>query len=216
MEKLLGSWEKLTLSESEGNKFVVQDEQGVGEFLLAVKFYTKRVLNMEAIAKTFTLLWKTRKGFEIRDMGDHMVLFVFPEALDIERIRTFDKHLVALKRMDTNEDIRKLDFSVTRFWVQIHDLPLRSFSLAVAKEIVSIAGNVDSRASEEGSGNAFNFMRLRVAVDTSKPMCRGRKITMENGKEGWVSFKYERLPNICYWCGMLTHSDRDCLLWGKK
>nr|POE83141.1 hypothetical protein CFP56_60940 [Quercus suber] len=29
---------------------------------------------MEAIAKTFTLLWKTKKGFEIRDMGDHMVL----------------------------------------------------------------------------------------------------------------------------------------------
>ena len=221
MEKLLGSWEKLTLSESEGNKFVVQDEQGVGEFLLAAKFYTKRILNMEAIAMTFTLLWKTRKGFEIRDMGEHMVLFVFPEASDIERILrgepwTFDKHLFALKRMDTNEDIRKLDFSVTHFWVQIHDLPLRSFSMAVAKEVVSIAGSVDSRALAEGSGNAFNFMRLRVAVDISKPMCRGRKITMANGKEGWVSFKYERLPNICYWCGMLTHSDRDCLLWEKS
>ena len=122
MEKLLGSWEKLSRSESKGNKFVVRDEPRVGEFLLAEKFYTKRVLNMEAIAKTFTLLWKTRKGFEIRDMGDHKVLFVFPEALDIERILlrepwTFDKHLVALKRMVTNEDIRKLDFSVTRFWV---------------------------------------------------------------------------------------------------
>ena len=219
MEKLLGSWEKLTLSESEGNKFVVRDEPGVGEFLLAAKFYTKRVLNMEAIAKTFTLLWKTKKGFEIRDMGDHMVLFVFPKASNIERILrgepwTFDKHLIALKRMDTNEDIRKLDFSVTRFRVQIHDLPLRSFSLV--KEIVSIAGNVDSKVSEEVSGNAFNFMRLRVAVDISKPMCRGQKITMANGKEGWVSFKYERLPNICYWCGMLTHSDRDCLLWEKS
>ena len=189
MEKLLGSWEKLSLSESKGNKFVVRDEPRVGEFLLAEKFYTKRVLNMEAITKTFTLLWKTRKGFEIRDMGDHMVLFVLPEASDIERILrgelwTFDKHLVALKRMDTNEDIRKLDFSVTRFWVQIHDLPLRSFSLVVAKEIVSIAGNVDSKVSEEVSGNAFNFMRLRVAVDTTKPMCRGRKIAMANGKEG--------------------------------
>ena len=60
---------------------------------------------------------------------------------------------------------------MTRFWVQIHDLPLRSFSLAVAKEIVSIAGNVDSGASEEGCGNAFNFIWLRVAVDTSKPFC---------------------------------------------
>jgi len=86
MEKLLGSWEKLSLSDSKGNKFVVRDELGVGEFLLAAKFYTKRVLNMEAIAKTFTLLWKTKKGFEIRDMGDHMVLFVFPKASDIKRI----------------------------------------------------------------------------------------------------------------------------------
>ena len=60
---------------------------------------------------------------------------------------------------------------MTRFWVQSHDLPLRSFLLAVAKEIVSIAGNVDSGASEEGRGNAFNFIRLRVVVDTSKPLC---------------------------------------------
>ena len=94
--------------------------------------------------------------------------------------------------------------------------PLRSFSLVVAKEIVSIVGNVDSRASEVGCGNAFNFMQLRVVVDTTKPMCRGHKIAMANDKEGWVSFKYERLPNICYWCGMLTHSDRDCLLWEKS
>ncbi|KAK7858587.1 hypothetical protein CFP56_011439 [Quercus suber] len=92
---------------------------------------------MEAIAKTFTLLWKTKKGFEIRDMGDHMVL---------------------------------------------------GDSL-LAKEIVSIAGNVDSRALEEGCRNAFNFIQLRVAVDKSKPFCRGHKIAMANGKEGWVSFK---------------------------
>ena len=161
-----------------------------------------------------------QKGFEIRDMGDHMVLFVFPEASNIERVLlgepwTFDKHLVALKRMDVNEDIRELGFSMTRFWVQIHDLPLQSFSVAI-EEIVSIVGSVDSKASEAGCGNAFNFIRLRVAVNTSKPLCRGRKISMANGKEGWVSFKYERLPTICYWCGKLTHSDRECPLWEKS
>ena len=26
-------------------------------------------------------------------------------------------------------------------------------------------------------------------------------------------FKYERLPNICYWCGKMDHSDRDCDIW---
>ena len=50
MEKLLGLWEKLSFLEFEGSKFVVRDEPGVGEFLLAAKFYTSRVLKMEAIA----------------------------------------------------------------------------------------------------------------------------------------------------------------------
>ena len=29
----------------------------------------------------------------------------------------------------------------------------------------------------------------------------------------WISFKYERLPNLCYWCGQLTHDNKDFELW---
>ena len=36
---------------------------------------------------------------------------------------------------------------------------------------------------------------------------------MENGKKSWVTFKYEILPNICYWCGKMDHLDRDCEIW---
>ena len=88
--------------------------------------------------------------------------------------------------------------------------------MAIAKEIVSIVSQVDMKASKEGDSNNFNFLRLKVVMDTSKPLCRGRKITMVDGKEGWVRFKYERLPNICYWCGKLTHSDKECPLWEKN
>ena len=38
MEKLMGSWEKLSLSESEGNKFAIRDDQEAEEHLLAAKF----------------------------------------------------------------------------------------------------------------------------------------------------------------------------------
>ena len=31
-----------------------------------------------------------------------------------------------------------------------------------------------------------------------------------------MSFKYERLPIFCYWCGLLCHDDRDCELWLKS
>ena len=27
---------------------------------------------------------------------------------------------------------------------------------------------------------------------------------------GWVGLKYERLPNYCYWCGHVSHGEKDC------
>ena len=56
-------------------------------------------------------------------------------------------------------------------------------------------------------------MRVQVIIDVSKPLCRGKKITLDDGINGWVSFKFERLPNICYWYGCLMHNNKDCELW---
>lgn len=55
-------------------------------------------------------------------------------------------------------------------------------------------------------------MRVRVAVDVTKPLCRGRVMTWD-GREGWVLFMYERLSKICYWCGRLSHDDKECAVW---
>lgn len=41
---------------------------------------------MEAIARTFKLVWRTRKGFEVRDMGNHLVLFSFSDESDVARV----------------------------------------------------------------------------------------------------------------------------------
>ena len=50
-------------------------------------------------------------------------------------------------------------------------------------------------------------------MDISLPLCCGRVVSMKNGKKSWVTFKYESLPNICYWCGKMDHLDRDCEIW---
>lgn len=57
------------------------------------------------------------------------------------------------------------------------------------------------------------FTRVKVTLDISLPLCHGHLLSLENGEKLWVSFKYERLPNLCYCCGRLDHSDRECSLW---
>lgn len=43
-----------------------------------------------------------------------------------------------------------------------------------------------------------NLMRVRVAVDVTKPLRRGRVITWDQGRERWAFFMFERLPKIYY------------------
>lgn len=56
-------------------------------------------------------------------------------------------------------------------------------------------------------------MRVRVTLDLNLPLCCGRVITFAEGGKSWVWFKYERLPNLCYWYGRLDYNDKNCELW---
>ena len=85
-------------------------------------------------------------------------------------------------------------------------------TLEVAVKICEVVGDV----LQPVAPNVFDggsFLRVQVSVDISLPLCRGRLISLNNEKQVWVSFKHERLPSVCYWCGWLTHNDRDCECW---
>lgn len=86
MVALSKKWEKFSLSEHEGDQYLVQEDEIEEGNFLAASFFTSQVLSMEAIARTFKLLWRTRKGFEVWDMGNHRVLFKFKDPSDVERV----------------------------------------------------------------------------------------------------------------------------------
>ena len=55
-----------------------------------------------------------------------------------------------------------------------------------------------------------DFLRVHVEIDVSKPLCRGRRVALDKKEEIWISFKYEKLPNFCYWCNLISHDGKDC------
>ena len=58
----------------------------------------------------------------------------------------------------------------------------------VAENICDIVGEVQKLASavtDEGG----HFIRVRVMIDITLPLCQGRVITLENGSKHWVRFR---------------------------
>ena len=58
-----------------------------------------------------------------------------------------------------------------------------------------------------------DFLQIRFKVHVSKPLCKGRRVTLDDKDEVWVSSKYEKLPNFCYRCGKVSHMDKECEKW---
>jgi hypothetical protein len=218
MEEIDSLWKRLSLNEIEGDKFNLGSSTQTVSYSLAAKFYTRRILNVEAVTRTFKPLWRTERGFSAKDMGDNILLFEFEDEADMERVLfaepwSYDKYLVAFCRVVEDVEIENVVFDRVTFWVQIHNLPMLSLKREVAEALGRGIGEVlTSTESEEEMGGG-RVMRIRVKVDITKPLCRGRKIGLANGKEGWAAFKYERLSNFCYWCGLVTHGEQDCAHW---
>ena len=68
----------------------------------------------------------------------------------------------------------------------------------LGKSIGRSIGKVVQVADLEENGTIGHSFRVQVSIDVSKSLSRGRKLWDNGVVVGWVSFCYERLPNLCY------------------
>ena len=99
MESLASKWNRLSLSEKEGPGFLLSNSYQSNNFTLAAKFLTKRALSVDAGIKTFKPLWQPRNSFKVKSVGDHILLFIFDNKSEADRVISSerwssDKHLV--------------------------------------------------------------------------------------------------------------------------
>ena len=59
----------------------------------------------------------------------------------------------------------------------------------VAEQLCEALGTVN-RGEDESAMVGDRFVRGRVTLNISKPLCRGRVITLDDGKDLRIPFKY--------------------------
>ena len=193
MEELTRKYDNLSLSVREGRKVILSKKCHGSEHVLVAKFYTKRALNMEAVARTFYPLWRTKESFHITNSGNNLLLFDFDLEVDAKKVIlgepwSYNRHLVIFQRFDGSKALKDIEFKFCYFWIQIHDIPYKFMLEETVKEIGETIGPLINPC-DASKWKGGMFLHVRVRIDTTRPLCHKRRVTFEEGLEQWVSFQ---------------------------
>nr|POE95537.1 uncharacterized protein CFP56_01578 [Quercus suber] len=161
------------------------------------------------------MFWKPNKGVQISEIDEDLFLVEFGDGKDKKRVIemcpwSYEKQLVLIQDFEGELTLKEIDIRWAPFWIQIYNLPLKCRMKETGCAIGLSLGLVMDLDVPESGVQWGKFLRVRVHIDAMKCLECGKKVTIEGGESRWVSFKYERLPNFYYRCGLLNHALKDC------
>lgn len=124
----------------------------------------------------------------------------------------FDKNIVLMQDYDGNCQSSKICLDHASFWIRLYDLSLNYMNGSIVRHIGNSLWEVEDIDIPEKSLVWGEFLRICVKLDIHKPLPRIKRLCLGNSDAVWVRLKYEKLPNLCYYCGLFELVDRDCTL----
>ncbi|XVE95711.1 hypothetical protein REPUB_Repub02eG0122900 [Reevesia pubescens] len=213
-------WAKLALTDEEQSvvaieKSWVEDTFERSGHCLVGKLMTKKMVNVEALKIVLSKVWKVSRSLDTKEEGDKMFLFYFGNKKEKDRVLltqpwSFNKSLLVLSKMDGFSTPDAINMDWCSFWVQIHGLPFGLMNERVGIVIGESLGDVEEVETTTDNVAWGKFVRVRVHLNVHKPLRRVGRISLENGKNLVVSFKFEKFPDVCYACGCLDQQKSDC------
>ncbi|KAK2993812.1 hypothetical protein RJ640_027690 [Escallonia rubra] len=155
------------------------------------------------------------RNVEIKQVGDNLFLIQFQNHGDKTRVLegcpwAFEKSLIIIKEYEGDIQPSKIDLHWCPFWIHVINLPFNRMDRDTGELISKKVGRflrVDLNEYETGWGKS---LRIRTLIDTRKPLMRGVLVNGNGTDQLLVGIKYERLPNFCFHCGCLGHTENDC------
>ncbi|XP_048422913.1 uncharacterized protein LOC103963932 [Pyrus x bretschneideri] len=184
-------------------------EQGVK---LVGKVFTQKPVNKWGVRNILRAAWKELGEVEIKWVRENVfIISVKDEDVASKIIEQVPwavmKKVFSVVKWPPELALEELELNVVPFWTQIRGMPLGLASVENVQRVIKEAGEF---IAMEDSGHARGFVRVRILVDTGKPLFKGCWIRREPNKETWVEFRYERLQDFCYKCGRIGHINTEC------
>ena len=209
--KLTSEEEKVIEIPEEGRK------EGMESCTLSLigKFLTCWPFNRKAAITTLKRAWSLEEGVQMIEVGTNLFQLKFQTEFKMDRVLnggpwSFDNQVLLLTRWKAGMTVDNVRSDSVALWVKIYDTPFDLVLPKIAETVGSRLGSMVKVEKKQNFEGQSYFMRVKVAIPIAKPIQRGAFLAGSDGKSHRVTFKYERLPLFCYFCGLLGHDLKHC------
>ncbi|XP_074328295.1 uncharacterized protein At4g02000-like [Apium graveolens] len=160
-------------------------------------------------------IWKPKLGINIKVLTPGLFLFQFYHKDDMKWMMnngpwSFDNAILVTNTIPARGDLTKVPLNEVEFWIQIYDLPSGYMAESVGKQLGNFFGSFVSYDLSNNTSNWHEYMRIKIKVDVHVPLKINKKLYKKDKSDFMVNYKYEKLADFCFVCGLLTHTEHFC------
>ena len=139
-----------------------------GRNCLVMKVLSQRSITLDALQKNLRMVWKPNKSMQIPKLEDELYMVKFRVEKDKKKILemrpwSYDKELIILQEFEGDQMPKEMALKWSPFWIQIHNLPLKSRTRETGYSIGTIIG--DRGGCRKDRSAVGEMLKVRVMVD---------------------------------------------------
>lgn len=201
------------------------------------KLFSERLARAEHVGKSLGAAWSPFFGVECSNLGRNRFLFTFHQKADKEKALdagpwSFNNDLLVMEDFVPSKTIDDYEFRTIPIWARAYGIPIGMMSRETAELVGEQIGEFIEADPDVNGDSMGVFMRIKVRIDITVPIMRfitsvieeeeqeqgnemilGRDdgdINESKKEEKIISFTYEYLPDFCYSCGIIGHTEKSC------
>lgn len=213
IQKFLG----LSTADRDGEEVVVPLNATTStnwDLCLLARVVTDRVVLDRPFSKAMLQAWGADPSTTMKQVTKNHYLFEFTTVEDLNSAKlggvwTYRGDLVALKQVNSDQDLNPVQVDHAVVWVLLLNLPVNAFKdeglLIIAKEV----GEPVS-APVKGFVHGRRFVKVKVLIPVGEPVKDYIKVNHPSLGQIKVYCAYEKVSRICLFCGTLGHEMAGC------
>ena len=126
----------------------------LGKNCLVMKILSRKSILLDSLRKNLRMIWKLNKGVQISKIENETYMVEFSDKKDKKKVLemspwSFEKQLILLQEFKGEQAPKKISLTRSPFWIQIHNLPLKSRTRETGRAIGTMIGEnvIESRSA---------------------------------------------------------------------